>query len=285
MDTVAATERTVEGSQLLHTVTLNTVGIYGYAGEFSGDVPKISNYNLKLSNYNFRTSNYNLQPSRYTFKASNYNLQPSNYNFRTSNYILKASGYTPKPSTSVCETGGYSLKSAILRRCDGAIRSNDDRVGVSSSLYALTSLYPTLRHCMLSGSSSLRSKGIPLGMPRSVENRYCPVLHPVRDASLTGCNISSPVILPSDASLTGCATLRRCDGAARSNPESRGFPDCFVAALPAITTRRFIDRKLKHTVNKVSSLRDLSYSPVMLIINPESGSWTEISGSDNNRFL
>jgi hypothetical protein len=29
--------------------------------------------------------------------------------------------------------------------------------------------------------------GIPLGMHRSVENPYRPVLHPVKDASLTGC--------------------------------------------------------------------------------------------------
>jgi hypothetical protein len=56
-----------------------------------------------------------------------------------------------------------------------------------------------------------------------------------------------------------------------------------IPFLPHIRKSRSDDiRKLKHTVNKVSSLRDLLYSPVMLIINPESGSGTEISGSDND---
>ncbi|MDR2027852.1 MAG: hypothetical protein LBQ01_09930 [Prevotellaceae bacterium] len=34
------------------------------------------------------------------------------------------------------------------------------------------------------------AKSIPLGMYRSVENPYSPVLHPVRDASLAGCHKS-----------------------------------------------------------------------------------------------
>ncbi|MDR2027104.1 MAG: hypothetical protein LBQ01_06030 [Prevotellaceae bacterium] len=39
---------------------------------------------------------------------------------------------------------------------------------------------------LFSGISSM-AKSIPLGMHRSVENPYHPVLHPVRDASLMGC--------------------------------------------------------------------------------------------------
>ncbi|MDR2027040.1 MAG: hypothetical protein LBQ01_05695 [Prevotellaceae bacterium] len=36
--------------------------------------------------------------------------------------------------------------------------------------------------------TAVRAKSIPLGMHRSVENPYRPVLHPVSDASLTGCH-------------------------------------------------------------------------------------------------
>jgi hypothetical protein len=46
---------------------------------------------------------------------------------------------------------------------------------------------------------SSMAKGIQLGMHRSVENRYRPVLHPVRDASLGRKPLPSYF-----ASLTGC---------------------------------------------------------------------------------
>ncbi|MDR2026043.1 MAG: hypothetical protein LBQ01_00600, partial [Prevotellaceae bacterium] len=48
-----------------------------------------------------------------------------------------------------------------------------------SSMACLTAYLPAGR--------AVRAKSIPLGMHRSVENPYRPVLHPVGDASLTGC--------------------------------------------------------------------------------------------------
>jgi hypothetical protein len=41
----------------------------------------------------------------------------------------------------------------------------------------------------LQAGMAVRAKSIPLGMHRSVENPYRPVLHPVRDASLSGCRL------------------------------------------------------------------------------------------------
>jgi hypothetical protein len=66
--------------------------------------------------------------------------------------------------------------------------------GIKVSVMDLFYDIPTLRLRVVSSMACLtaylpagRAKGIPLGMPRSVDNRYSPVLHPVRDASLTGC--------------------------------------------------------------------------------------------------
>jgi hypothetical protein len=57
-------------------------------------------------------------------------------------------------------------------------------LSVISSTACLTAYLPA--------GKAVRAKGIPLGMPRSVDKQYRPVLHPVRDASLTGCKEDTP---------------------------------------------------------------------------------------------
>ena len=51
----------------------------------------------------------------------------------------------------------------------------------------------------------IHSNCIPLGMLRSVEIKATfTFLHPIRDASLRGADLSDLIFLPSDTSLSGC---------------------------------------------------------------------------------